>query len=71
MFDFGLFEFVLVALVALVVLGPQRLSALAVKLGRYYRVWRYQYQRLQAQWSKDLAQVDSTIEPSQKKDDVS
>ena len=71
MFDFSFTELALVGLVALIVLGPQRLANVAFKLGHHYRLWRYQYQKFRSQWLDELSQVDPNTATLKEKDDES
>lgn len=55
MFDLGFSELLLVALVALVVLGPERLPRAARFLGLWVRRARAQWHSVKAELERDLA----------------
>ena len=55
MFDIGFSELLLVALVALVVLGPERLPRAARFLGLWVRRARAQWHSVKAELERDLA----------------
>ena len=55
MFDIGFSELVLVALVALVVLGPERLPRAARFLGLWVRRARAQWHSVKSELERDLA----------------
>ena len=55
MFDFGFGELLLLAVIALVVLGPERLPVAARLLGRWIRAARSQWNSVKAELENELA----------------
>lgn len=60
MFSLGLFELTLFGLIALVVLGPEKLPAAARALGRWYGMFRRASQRLQHEINSELQLLEAT-----------
>ena len=58
MFDIGFWELVLVFVVALVILGPERLPQVAAKAGRWMANARAIVRNLRAQIEAELAQKE-------------
>jgi sec-independent protein translocase protein TatB len=55
MFDFGFGELLLLAIIALVVLGPERLPIAARLLGRWIRAARSQWNSVKAELENEIA----------------
>ena len=55
MFDFGFGELLLLAIIALVVLGPERLPVAARLLGRWIRAARSQWNSVKAELENEIA----------------
>ena len=68
MFDWGLFEVLLVLLVALVVLGPRRVANMMVVLGRLCGRVVKTYKRFSQDVSQELMQEDRQDKPAQEKE---
>lgn len=66
MFDIGMPEFLIIALVALVVIGPERLPQVMGKIGRLYRQMREMSDQLvseaRSQWEEGMREVESVSE---------
>ncbi|HEY2344886.1 MAG TPA: Sec-independent protein translocase protein TatB [Xanthomonadaceae bacterium] len=58
MFDFGFGELLLLAVIALVVLGPERLPIAARLLGRWLRAARAQWNTVKAELENEIADED-------------
>ena len=67
MFDWGLFEVLLVLLVALVVLGPRRVANMMVVLGRLCARVIKTYQSFSQDVSQELMQEDRQDASTQEK----
>ncbi|MBT8142570.1 MAG: twin-arginine translocase subunit TatB [Gammaproteobacteria bacterium] len=61
MFDIGFTEMLLIALIALVVLGPERLPKVARKLGGLVRQSRQMFYKFQHELSKETEGLDQGI----------
>jgi Tat protein translocase TatB subunit len=63
MFDIGMPEFMVIAVIAMVVLGPERLPEIMGKIGRTYRQLRTMSNELlseaRAQWEEGMKEVES------------
>jgi|TARA_B110000977_G_scaffold103666_1_gene135312 sec-independent protein translocase protein TatB len=67
MFDFGFWELAIVGIVALVVVGPDKLPALAVKLGRFLGKLRRYFASVRADIESELksAELKEMLEKQQ------
>lgn len=59
MFDWGLFEVLLILLVALVVLGPKRVASMMLVLGRVFARIVKKYKSFRQDISQELMQEES------------
>lgn len=59
MFNLGLFELTLFGIIALVILGPEKLLITARTLGRWYRMARQTTTRLQNEFSSQLDLIET------------
>jgi sec-independent protein translocase protein TatA len=58
LFGIGVPEFILIFILALIVLGPRRLPALANRAGRQIREWRMMSQVFLVEWREELAALE-------------
>ena len=67
MFDFGFWELAIVGIVALVVVGPDKLPALAIKLGRFLGKLRRYFASVRADIESELksAELKEMLEKQQ------
>lgn len=62
MFDIGFTEMMLVGVIALVVLGPERLPLVARKVGRFLGHSRRMFSKFQEELSKETSALDETVQ---------
>jgi sec-independent protein translocase protein TatB len=66
MFDFGMGEIVVLAVLALLVLGPEQIPTCARQLGQWVRQVRQVWARLSEEFDQALGSDEPTQEPTQK-----
>lgn len=59
-FGIGVWEMLVIAVIALVVLGPKQMIVMSRKAGEYLRQFRELWTQLSAAWQKEINAMDST-----------
>lgn len=62
MFNLGLFELLLFGMIALIVLGPEKLPVAARTLGKWYAFFRHSKERLQQEMMQELDLLQTQAE---------
>lgn len=76
MFGIGLQELLLIMVVALIVLGPQRLPEVAKSLGKFYREIKGSVDEVKSSITRDIASVkeiqrETIVQPTENKREMS